>query len=458
MKLLEKAISLALKHNSVLISEEMTHRDEKLIWECSEGHRWEDTYGYMRTAFRCKECMIQKKSKERIALANKMAAEHNGMCLSTEMLSSKEDNLEWKCEKNHIWTSHFYSVKNGSWCPTCAIKGRGPNSKKWTIESLQKLAESRGGNMLSSEYIDQYLHLIWECEHGHQWNAALNDVRNGSWCPLCRKVSLEQVQEAAAVHNGKCLTTSWKNVRDKLLWECENGHQFTKLYNEVKSGFWCQECKRDEYFRNAQRKAIEFGGKCLSEKYEHSDVKLRWECEHGHTWESRYHSVMSGHWCYVCSRKNAKRRENMKPRFTIQDMNQVAAKYDGKCLSEEYHNAREKLKWQCAHGHVFERSLNHIRRKRWCSECKKMNRIHEQLQIEIDSPRKLKFTIEDMQNFAEQHGGECLSKEYLGQRNKLTWKCAKGHTWERSLNETRRGYWCTTCKKEEKKKLISKSI
>lgn len=43
----------------------------------------------------------------------------------------------------------------------------------------------------------------------------------------------------------------------------------------------------------------------------------------------------------------------------------------------------------------------------WCPKCAGVN----------------KGTIEEMREFAKSHGGECLSKEYLGAKEPLKWRC-----------------------------------
>ena len=39
-----------------------------------------------------------------------------------------------------------------------------------------------------------------------------------------------------------------------------------------------------------------------------------------------------------------------------------------------------------------------------------------------------KYTIQEMQEIADERGGECISTNYKNTKTKLKWKCAKGHT------------------------------
>ena len=51
-------------------------------------------------------------------------------------------------------------------------------------------------------------------------------------------------------------------------------------------------------------------------------------------------------------------------------MQELGRKKGGKCLSTDYVNNKQKLKWQCKKGHVWEATPDTIKNKnRWCSKC-----------------------------------------------------------------------------------------
>jgi hypothetical protein len=41
--------------------------------------------------------------------------------------------------------------------------------KKYTIEDCKKIAQERGGECLSTEYIDIFTKYSWKCENDHKW-------------------------------------------------------------------------------------------------------------------------------------------------------------------------------------------------------------------------------------------------------------------------------------------------
>ncbi len=113
---------------------------------------------------------------------------------------------------------------------------------KYTIEDIQKLAESYGGKCLSKTY-DGTSKLLFECNAKHQWMTIAHNIRAGHWCPQCRndkyKLPIEEIQELAKAHGGKCLSKTYKNNYAKLLFECSEKHQFWTRPDSVKLGSWC---------------------------------------------------------------------------------------------------------------------------------------------------------------------------------------------------------------------------
>ena len=112
--------------------------------------------------------------------------------------------------------------------------------------------------------------------------------------------------------------------------------------------------------------AEERGGKCLSDAYVNANRKLLWECTEGHQWEAKPNSIKIGTWCQACARELTK--------GTIKEMQRIARKRGGKCLSDTYVNNQTKLLWECAAGHQWEAIPNSIKSGTWCTHCARMDR------------------------------------------------------------------------------------
>lgn len=176
--------------------------------------------------------------------------------------------------------------------------------------------------------------------------------------------------------------------------------------------------------------AISRGGSLLSDYYINNSTRLRWRCGEGHEWEAIPSSIKRGSWCSICGDKRA----GQKKANTIDDMKALATMKGGVCLSESYINSKSRLRWRCGIGHEWETQASVIIGGHWCPKCEK-----------VRLGKKYALTLEQIQTTAQERGGQCLSDTYLNARQKLTWRCAKGHTWQANANSVRRGSWCPLC-------------
>ncbi len=362
----------------------------------------------------------------------KVAQEKGGQCLSIKYVNSKT-KLLWQCTEGHKWETTYGSIRKGSWCPECGRR-KTILSNTYSIENAQELAKKNGGKCLSKKYINSSTKLTWECTEGHKWKAIYNSIQQDSWCPKCglkksglaRRNSIEDAQELAKKHLGKCLSKIYISANNKLLWECSDGHQWESTYTNIQSGSWCPECDRKRKglartvtLEDAQKLAKEHDGLCLSKKYYKSNAKLKWQCTEGHTWEATYESVRRGSWCSKCSGNEM---------LTLEEMKEIAKSNNGKCLSKEYKNIMKKLKWECTEGHIWYARASHIKSGSWCPHC---------------AGRYL--SIEDMNEIAKKRGGHCLSEVYKNSHSKLAWKCKNDHIWETTYANIQSGKWCPIC-------------
>lgn len=157
----------------------------------------------------------------------------------------------------------------------------------------------------------------------------------------------------------------------------------------------------------------------MSRSY-HKGRDLSWICERGHTWDADLRLVELGAWCPQCLK-------HAEPRDRLLYYQALARSKGGRCLSAEYLSWRTPLEWECAKGHRWNAVPGPIKgRGIWCPHCS----------------HKARLTIEEMQRTAAKHGGECLSKRYLGNHMKLRWQCEKGHQWMAAPAHIRSGKWC----------------
>jgi len=237
-----------------------------------------------------------------------------------------------------------------------------------------------------------------------------------------RKLTIENMYEIAAERNGKCLSTEYINNSTNLEWECERGHKWKATPANIRKGTWCKVCsgKQKASIEDMHKIASERDGKCLSTEYINDRTHLKWECEEGHQWEATPSNIKRGKWCKACTGLN---------KGSIEEMHQIAASKNGKCLSNVYTNSQTKLTWECEKGHTWKAVPSSIKSGKWCKKC-----VNYQ-----------KGTIDDMKELAQKRNGSCLSTTYTNSTTPLMWQCADGHTWDASPSSIKNGSWCPHC-------------
>ncbi len=247
---------------------------------------------------------------------------------------------------------------------------------------------------------------------------------------------LKEAIALAKAKEGECLSKVYITARTKMKWRCKEGHEWKSTFDDVKHGYWCKKCgfkiiseKKIKYsIADFQKLAAEKNGECLSTKYIRYNKHLLFKCEKGHQWKTTPASILNGKWCPHCSHC---------AKLTIEEMQEIARKKGGKCLSLKYVNSHTALRWQCKSGHQWQATPANIKSKKsWCPYCSK----------------HVKLTLEDLQQTAKNKGGECISKEYLGVNKKHRWKCKEGHEWENTPAHIRSGQWCPKCANKKKRK------
>ncbi len=242
-----------------------------------------------------------------------------------------------------------------------------------------------------------------------------------------KPVTIEQFRKIATERGGKCLAGVYTNAATKLLWECHKGHQWEAAPYNVKSGTWCPYCARKKKYTIEQMRQLakEHGGKCLSDEYKNTHTKMLWECSKGHRWATSLTNIRHyDRWCPSCSET-----KRVRAKSTIENMQELAAKRDGKCLSSTYQDARTKSSWECRKGHQWDATPGSIAHGSWCPFC----------------AGNARYTIEDMQKAAKARGGQCLSKQYKNNMTKLLWECSVSHRWEAIPMKILKGTWCRKC-------------
>jgi hypothetical protein len=247
---------------------------------------------------------------------------------------------------------------------------------------------------------------------------------------MVRRYTIEDIHFLAEERGGKCLSNKYSTF--PLTWECAKGYIWDAKSCNIVHGTWCPIChgKKKITIEYIKEFAAHKGGDCISDIYINSTTKLSWKCSKGHTWDAKPANILyNNRWCPTCGREKLTEKNT---KYSISDMQVIAKDRGGFCLSEKYINDTTKLKWQCKNGHIWDAKPNKIKHGQWCPFCAGFNQ-----------------TIEKYKKIAIERGGSMLSDTFSGTTKKYQWICAKGHSWEATALNIKKGTWCPECMKEK---------
>lgn len=110
----------------------------------------------------------------------------------------------------------------------------------------------------------------------------------------------------------------------------------------------------------------------------------------------------------------------------------LAAKRGGVCLDDDYLGPEVRHRMRCQQGHEWQPLGRKLLEGSWCHTCARET---------VNAKRRANgWHIKDLQVKAAEHGGRCLSTEYLGPLARYELVCAQGHRWTSVGAELMRGH------------------
>lgn len=426
---------IARQHGGECLSRRYVSSQDKLKWQCENGHIWKALPSSVKQGFWCGKCFDDRR-RNNIDQMQQVAAKHGGHCLSSEYIDCRT-RLKWECSNGHVWEAIPSSVTRGSWCQKCA------GTAKHTISEMQMLAKKRGGRCLSRAYKDAHTKLQWECRFKHKWWAKPNGILMGQWCPECSVFRMEKVVRAIFQ---QLFDKPFPRARPK--WLLSPLGKPLELDGYLKNCRVAFEYNGKQHYSNVGRFQVRFGSLEKRKKY---DMLKKKACE-----ERGIRLIVIPHDIKVHDLVSFIRTECQKQGIrlsarkvdldsgsndiyatdVISEMRDIAKMREGRCLSKNYVNSDTPLLWICKEGHKWKDPAWRIKQGKWCTTCRKI------LEHGIKEVKILKR----LQGVAESRGGKCLAKKYRNSLTPILWECSKKHRWYASPgNVVSAGSWCKKC-------------
>jgi len=372
---------LAEMRNIELLSKTYSNNTSPLKFLCNVCQRtWTDYRVHIkqkvqRNTFGCPSCNGKKTKEELYKEFQALAQKRGGGLLSPRFYGMTKEHL-WYCNKHQFeWCAKPNNIKDhpskkGTWCPKCKIEKLPQNQLKYTIEDMQKLAESKagGGKLLSKEFHGVAKYHLWECGTcRHVWKAKPHEIMGkstrpeGTWCPNCAKGRAEKICKA------------FFEELFGIPFETETNLEWLKIYGLHLDGYnsnlkiaferhGIQHYRFHPFYHNNDPK--EFERQLMTDFYKRRMCKIHgiilievgYERRNG-----KLHKITINE-MEACIRKKCdekgisipKRKNKIDwTKFKLSEPNKVnelqelAEKRDGKLLSAHYYGELIKLKWYC---------------------------------------------------------------------------------------------------------------
>ncbi|HZM02750.1 MAG TPA: hypothetical protein VFC44_06975 [Candidatus Saccharimonadales bacterium] len=309
---------------------------------------------------------------------------------------------------------------------------------------MKELARLKNGYCLSTQYVNGQTPLLWRCQNGHEWLAVPESIKNaGTWCASCASGVSERICRAVLEKMFRCTfykkKPKWLQTARNTLMELDG---YSEEFNIAFEYHGIQHFLRNIRFHSEtatlERRLADDRRKVALCR-QHGIILLQIPYTVPHIEFENYIRKLlrphnkNPHVNEVLTRITDDRIDlstlNAYSPASLLEMQQLANKRGGQCLSKIYVNNRTKLRWRCKFGHFWEASPVAVRRGRWCHKCGGF----------------LPHTLADMRLLAHKRGGECLATKYAGRKTKISWRCAKGHIWQTTPGGVIAGAWCPYC-------------
>jgi len=426
---------IAHRHGGECLSKRYISSQDKLRWQCENGHIWKALPSSIKQGFWCGKCFDDRR-RDNIGEMQKIAAERGGRCLSAKYTNCRT-HLKWECSKGHVWKATPLSVKHRSWCQKCA------GTAKHSISEMRILAKKRGGRCLSKAYKDAHTKLHWECRYKHKWVAKPNGIIMGQWCPECSVFRMEKVVRGIFQ---QLFDKPFPRARPE--WLISPLGKPLELDGYLKSRKVAFEYNGKQHYSNVGRFQVRFGSLEKRKKYDKLKKKacaargirlvvipynikakdlvafIKAECQkQGICLPERKVDLESGN-------------REIYATNVVSEMRVIAKTRGGRCLSKNYINSDTPLLWICKEGHKWKDPAWRIKQGKWCTTCRKISN-HRVKEIKI---------LNKLQRVAASRGGKCLAKNYKNSMTPILWECKDRHRWYASPgNVVSAGSWCGKC-------------
>jgi plastocyanin len=427
--------------------------NKRVSWKCEYDHVWTARPNDRSNGNGCPICLNKTvlAGYNDLATTNpELAAQADGWDPRT-LTAHSGKKVGWRCAQDHTWTSNLDNRSKGNGCPICSGNQilAGYNDLATTNPELAAQADGWDPRTVSSF---SHRKVDWLCAQNHSWSATVADRSSGKGCPIC---SGNQVlagyndlattnPELAEQAHGWDPRTLTAGSSKKVGWRCEKGHIWQAGLYSRSGGNQCPICANqlvqvgyNDLATTNPELAAQADGWDPTTLTAHSNKKVGWRCEKGHTWQTRPNTRSNGIGCPICSNTQVLAGYNDLA-TTNPELAEQAHGWDPTTVTR---GSGQKVSWTCEKGHAWIAAVSTRSKGDNCPICSGHQVLAGYNDLATTNPE-----------LAEQAHGWDPTTLTAGSGKKVGWRCAQNHTWQTTPSTRSIGRGCPIC---SNKKVLS---
>ena len=261
--------------NAVGPEEVAPHSNRVFWWRCPQGHEWQEQVRQMQVFGAEKACpycsdrrVWEGNCLERLApgLAAQWHPTKNLPLTPEQVFAWSAKKVWWQCPAGHEWqTSTAKRYQRGDGCPYCSGHRASPDNCLAAVypELISEWDKERNGSLTPGDVTaGSGKRIWWTCGTcGHSWQATVRGRIKSKGCPVCCR---KQIRHGSFAQEHPELLAQWDGERNsrtphqyaahsnqKVWWRCEKGHSWQAAPDARSRGSGCPFCARERRKRPA---------------------------------------------------------------------------------------------------------------------------------------------------------------------------------------------------------------
>lgn len=394
----------------------------------------------------------------------------NGSLRPSDITSGASRKVWWLCPQGHSWDgTPGHRTSRGSRCPYCVGKRVLPgfNDLATTRPDLAEQWHPTKNDLDPTEVsAGSGRPVWWQDEHGHEWEARVNNRAHGTNCPICSgQTVLAGFNDLATLF--PAIAAEWhasKNAgrtpsdvtamtKTKAWFRCGEGHEWqSTVANRTAGGNGCPICAGQRVLPGlndmgttapglaAQWHPTRNGTLTPRDVFRSTAKKFWWQDSLGHEWEASANERSNGSNCPYCSGQ----------RILVGFNDLGTARPD---IAAQWHPTKNgdrtpqqatamngtKAWWLCEDGHEWTTTIASRSAGTGCPACAGLVVIPGRNDLASQAPGVA------AQWHPSKNGALTPAAVAVRSNRKAWFRCTAGHDWESTVNNRTHGQGCPEC-------------